>query len=94
MFRQLFGIMQECVVGWGALTDAPKGSRWDVECEGLSCSIPPSIHPSIIHSHRGRGCHTSRTMYVVHLIHIFGSLCVLICIRKQVATYLICLAFL
>lgn len=47
MFRQLFGIMQECVVGWGALTDAPKGSWWDVECEGLSCSI----HPSIIHTH-------------------------------------------
>lgn len=34
MLHQLFGIMQAFVVGWGVLTDTPKGSRRDGEHGG------------------------------------------------------------
>lgn len=58
MFDQLFGIMQEFEDGLGILTDAPKGSWWDAECEGLSCSIHPYT-PT-------RGAYyATRTVYVV-----------------------------
>lgn len=48
-FTSCFGLCK-CVLERGAFTDAPKGSWWDRECEGLSCSIYLSIHPSISHT--------------------------------------------
>lgn len=68
-FTSCFGLCK-CVLERGAFTDAPKGSWWDRECEGLSCSIYLSIHPSIHqphrHTHKNTGTSPSHAVQICY----------------------------
>lgn len=64
-FTSCFGLCK-CVLERGAFTDVPKGSWWDRECEGLSCSIYLSIHQPHRHTHKNTGTSPSHAVQICY----------------------------